>query len=193
MSNILGLDPGKNGAITFIDPIDHVFWIHDMPIRKIGQSERRWELDYPAFADIIDRYDPLFGVIEDVWSMTGDGNVGAFSFGAVFGSVMGMLHYYGCRATRVRPSLWKANMRVTADKQTSLSRAIELAPEASKVLSRVKDDGRAESLLLAFYAAFDQKVIFEEPLKFGGLNGIDTIEPQVSATGNIKGRTFHTY
>lgn len=192
MSNILGLDPGKKGAITFIDPIDHVFWIHDMPIRQVGTSERRWELDYPYFSNMLDRYDPLFGSVEDVWSMTGDGNVGAFSFGAVFGSVMGILHYYGCRTTRVRPALWKANMRVTASKESSIARAIQLVPEAAQVLDRKKDDGRAESLLIAMYAAFAQEVTFEKPLTFGGLNGADTIEPQQSAVGNVRATTHHT-
>lgn len=192
MSNILGLDPGKNGAITFIDPIEHVFWVHDMPIRQVGQSTRRWELDYHYFSDMLDRYDPLFGAVEDVWSMTGDGNVGAFSFGAVFGSVMGILHYYGTRVKRVRPNLWKANMRVTADKQTSINRAIELVPDAAQILDRKKDDGRAESLLIAMYSAFDQEVTFDYPLKFGGLNGVDKIEPQISAVGNIRATTHHT-
>lgn len=187
MSNIIGLDPGKKGAITFIDPIDHVFWVHDMPIRQVGESKRRWELDYPAFSNILDRYDPIFGCVEDVWSMTGDGNVGAFSFGAVFGSVMGILHYYGCRVTRVRPQLWKANMRVTADKASSLARASELIPDAASILDRKKDDGRAESLLIAMYAAFDQQIEFTEPLKFGGLNGADKVEPQVSPVSNVKG------
>ena len=192
MSNILGLDPGKKGAITFIDPIDHVFWVHDMPIKAIGQSERRWELDYHQFSNIMDRYDPLFGAVEDVWSMTGDGNVGAFSFGAVTGAVMGILHYYGTRVTRVRPALWKANMRVTADKGTSIKRAIELVPEAAQILDRKKDDGRAESLLIALYSAFDQQIILEEPLKFGGLNGADKIEPQISAVGNLRETTHKT-
>lgn len=186
MSNILGLDPGKNGAITFIDPIEHVFWVWDMPIKKVGQSEKRWELDYLHFSDILDRYDPIFGAVEDVWSMTGDGNVGAFSFGAVFGSVMGILHYYGCQVTRVRPQLWKANMRVTADKSTSIQRAIELVPEAAQILDRKKDDGRAESILIAMYSAFDAQIPFEKPLRFGGLNGADKIEPQTSAVGTFR-------
>lgn len=192
MSNILGLDPGKKGAITFIDPIDHVFWVHDMPIRKIGQSERRWELDYPRFSNILDRYDPLFGAVEDVWSMTGDGNVGAFSFGAVTGAVMGILHYYGCRVRRVRPAIWKANMRVTADKTSSIERAITLVPEAAPILERKKDDGRAESILMAIYAAFDQEIELSEPLKFGGLNGADKIEPIASPVENIRGGNFQT-
>ena len=192
MSNILGLDPGKKGAITFIDPVDHVFWVWDMPIRQVGNSERRWELDYTIFSNIMDRYDPLFGAVEDVWSMTGDGNVGAFSFGAVFGSVMGILNYYGTRVTRVRPQLWKANMRVTADKETSIKRAIELVPSSAPILERKMDDGRAESILIAMYSVFDQKIVLEEPLKFGGLNGADKIEPQVSAVGNIKSKTHQT-
>lgn len=192
MSNIIGLDPGKKGAMTFIDPINHVFWVHDMPIRDIGATGRRWELDYPLFSEIVDRYDPIFGAVEDVWAMPKDGTVGAFSFGAVTGSVMGILHYYGCRVKRVRPALWKANMRVTADKGTSINRAIELVPEAAQILDRKKDDGRAESLLIALYSAFDQEIILESPLKFGGLNGADKIEPEVSAVGNVRATTHHT-
>ncbi len=43
-------------------------------------------------------------------------------------------------------------MGVTADKETSRKRAISLAPMLADRLSRKKDDGRAEAILIALYA-----------------------------------------
>ncbi|MEF9603307.1 hypothetical protein O4J55_13490 [Paracoccus sp. PXZ] len=75
-------------------------------------------------------------------------------FAAGFGVVMTAAQLYSGserRLTLVRPTTWKPALGLTADKRESLAMARELFPGAADMLSRAKDDGRAEALLLTEY------------------------------------------
>lgn len=163
---VAGVDPGKKGAITLIDADALNLYIFDMPITGIGKSEKRTEVDAAELANILDGFVlPDILVMEDVWSSPNDGHVGAFSFGDSVGVIRGVVAALGIELQRARPQVWKASMKVTADKKSSRDRAALLIPSAAKMFSRVKDDGRAESALIGLYGAFNNGVKITGPLQ----------------------------
>jgi hypothetical protein len=155
VTQIVGVDPGKTGALTVIDTSKMTVSIFDMPIVPIGNGKRT-EVDSFALYRTLDLFEDISGaVMEDVWSNPNDGHVGAFSFGDSVGTIKGVLHAYTRNPIlRVRPQVWKKTMRVTADKATSIARAIELVPCTQPLLTLKKHDGRAESLLICLFGVF---------------------------------------
>lgn len=169
--SVVGIDPGKTGAISFIDPIEHTLEIFDMPIRVAKENSKRTEVDANALFNMLDPRNPQHGFIEDVWSMTGDGNVGAFNFGDAYGTAKTALIAYDIDLVRVLPNVWKKNMRAPRDKDQSRGRATELMPAAADLFKRKKDDGRAESAMIALYGCFSLDFQLTRPLKLiGGAN-----------------------
>lgn len=166
--SVVGIDPGKTGAISFIDPVEHTLEIFDMPIRQVKDDSKRSEVDASALFDILDPRNPQHGFIEDVWSRTGDGNVGAFNFGDAYGTAKTCLIAYNIDLVRVLPNVWKKNMRAPRDKDQSRSRAMELFPAAVDLFKRKKDDGRAESAMIALYGCFSLDFTFTKPLTLIG-------------------------
>ncbi|MFC3318538.1 hypothetical protein ACFOHY_17230 [Rhizobium rosettiformans] len=168
---VAGIDPGKTGAITFIDPEEHTLEIFDMPVRQLKDDSKRSEVDAKALFDICDPRNIKHGFIEEVWSRTGDGNVGAFNFGDSYGTAKTVLLAYDIELVRVLPNVWKKNMRAPRDKTLSRQRAVELFPAAKDLFKRVKDDGRAESAMIALYGCFSLGFEFARPLTLiGGSN-----------------------
>lgn len=165
---LVGIDPGKTGAISFIDPVAHTLEIFDMPIRQVKDDSKRSEVDARVLFDIMDTRNPQYGWIEDVWSRTGDGNVGAFNFGDAYGTAKTVLLAYDIELNRVLPNVWKKNMRAPRDKNLSRARASELLPAATEMFKRVKDDGRAESAMIALYGCFFQDFELTRPLTLIG-------------------------
>lgn len=165
MTQIVGVDPGKSGALTIIDTKKLTASIFDMPIIPIGNGKRT-EVDSLALFAILDPFEDITeAILEDVWSNPNDGHVGAFSFGDSVGSIKGVLHAYTQKPIlRVRPNVWKKTMRVTADKATSIARAKELMPCILPKLTLKKHDGRAESALLALFGVFHLGIRLPSPL-----------------------------
>jgi crossover junction endodeoxyribonuclease RuvC len=87
-------------------------------------------------------------VIEDVHSMRGQGVASTFKFGRAFGAVEGVVGALDYPHVRVTPLRWKRRMGVTADKESSRAKAIELWPKARADFAR-KASGRAEAALIA--------------------------------------------
>lgn len=153
MSTILGIDPGKTGALVIARHLAGkkstlLAWL-DMPIcsrsgrvdgAKIAQwLDEHWEVDLTA-------------VIESVGVMNGsEGRVSMFNFGCSFGVVLGVLGALGIKTQLVTPSVWKSVMGLNSDKNTSLSMAKSRFPSHAEIFSRKKDDGRAEAALLSVF------------------------------------------
>lgn len=76
-----------------------------------------------------------------------------FTFGRTLGFVHGIVASTCDRPVHfVTPSVWKAKMGLlNSSKGASREIARTLYPSCAPSLSRVKDDGRAEALLLAHY------------------------------------------
>ncbi|HKS70363.1 MAG TPA: hypothetical protein VJQ45_08080, partial [Ktedonobacterales bacterium] len=74
-----------------------------------------------------------------------------FGYGA--GLIEGVAAGLGLPVEIIRASVWKRRADVSADKGAARERAMRLWPGAEQKFARVRDDGRAESALLAHWVA----------------------------------------
>lgn len=153
--SICGIDPGLSGAIAYLSDTVKVY---DMPVtpHTMGNGTVRRRIDMQTLASIFELHEGSVSltVIEEVGAMPKDGPVQAFSFGKSAGAVeMGAVFSGGKRVT-VRPSVWKMALGLGGeDKNASRRLAIKLFPAYAPLFARVKDDGRAEAALLAYYGS----------------------------------------
>ena len=150
MTVFLGVDPGVSGAIAAVGDGGLLYWIEDMPNPLHGA----------AIADLFDAGAFPLAAVEDVHSMPGQGVSTTFKFGMNHGIVLGALGALRIPYRLVTPGQWKKAMRVTADKDTARTRAIELWPAHAQLFARKRDHGRAEAALIArwLYEQQTQKV-----------------------------------
>ncbi len=147
-----GIDPGLGGAIGIVNADGTFAAVFDMP--TLPTTTGRRQVDFAQLADIIREHAPAFTLVERVGSRPGEGAMGAFGFGHTFGGIVAVLATLGTPHDVIQPSTWKrrAGLPPGADKRASVGCAKRLLPDAAPYLTRVKDDGRAESLLLALQA-----------------------------------------
>lgn len=150
-----GIDPGKSGALAILQPDNHVDFF-DVPLIEVrgkagsvayGDWQTKWSLAL-AFASV----DCV--VIEDVASRPGQGVSSMFKFGRTLGFAHAIVLGIRPRPSVefVTPAKWKAKLGLlNSSKGASREKAIALYPNTESRLMRVKDDGRAEALLLAHY------------------------------------------
>ena len=149
MMTYCGIDPGLSGAIGLVDADGGFHAVHDMPC--LEQTTGRRAIDPVVLADILRTHRPDFVLVERVGARPGEGATGAFSFGMSYGTILAVLAVLGLPHDVVQPASWKrkAGIPPGADKAVSIVTAKRLLPNAAPQLTRKKDDGRAESLLLA--------------------------------------------
>lgn len=145
---VLGVDPGLYGALATWDGKQLI--VVDVPIVKA--RARGNEVNLPAFADLVHNLAPFdVAYIERNSSRPHEGISSARKGGLVEGIILGCVIVYSKNITRVAPTQWKKVMRLTKDKNYSITRAIEAFPDYHYFFSRKKDHGRAEAALLAYY------------------------------------------
>lgn len=147
-----GIDPGIGGAVGLVREDGTFAAVHDMPTLPTTTGRRM--IDPAALAAILRQHDPAFVLVERVGSRPGEGAVGAFAFGMTYGAILGILGGLAMAHDVVQPASWKrrAGIPPGSDKRASIATAARLLPGAVPHLTRIKDDGRAESLLLALQA-----------------------------------------
>jgi crossover junction endodeoxyribonuclease RuvC len=158
MSKILAIDPGLSGALAVYWPATGAVSVIDMPTVNAGKgkaSKRIIDVQELArlVAEIVAEGDVTHAFLEQVGTRPGEGAVGAFSFGEGVGILRGILAANFIPVTRVTPAVWKKALGVPAAKDGARARASELLPRHADKWTRVKDDGRAEASMLAFYGA----------------------------------------
>lgn len=151
---VAGIDPGKTGALAILYP-DNSVEFFDVPRVKLKNK------DVPAYADWQTTWSTalsLAGVeyawLEDVAARPGQGVSSMFKFGRTLGFAHAIV-----LGTRPRPAVqfttpaqWKAKLGLlNSSKGASREKAVNLFPGVESRLTRVKDDGRAEALLIAHY------------------------------------------
>lgn len=157
MTIFVGIDPGLSGAIARLDSESGDVRIEDVPtfeMKRNGKAKR--EIDYHSLARILDDMTKEPGtriIIEGVGAMPGQGVSSVFAFGKAFGILIGVAAATFCPIDFVSPAKWKREMGVTASKDGSRAKASMMFPSYSELWRRVKDDGRAEALLIALYAS----------------------------------------
>ena len=149
----LGIDPGQTGAIGYMYERtlgERFYGVHDMPV--LGNT-----LDAKGVHDLLIgltdgwRAEDCFICIEEAITMPQQGARQRAVTAQNYGILIGVLACIRLSYSPVRPATWKRKLGLLRqDKYASVVKAIELFPTAP--LTRKKDHGRAEALLLAWYA-----------------------------------------
>ena len=161
---IIGIDPGATGALAFYYTGQRALQIVDTPVVHITRGKRNVSHVDPAglATEIRNRVECLTALsevhayVERVGSMPGQGVASMFAFGRAAGVIEGVLAGLGVPFTLVPPTTWIKFAAVVGGKDGSRQRAGQLFPASADLFSRVKDDGRADAALLAYYGAFQQ-------------------------------------
>ena len=158
ISLIVGIDPGVTGAIALISSgkKPKLVGVYDFPLAdvKIG-NKLKSRIDLVDLSFLIESYakDINLACIEEVGQIgTKADPFSSFVFGFSTGSVHGVLASHGIRIQTVKPLVWKCALGLDADKNKAIQKAIKLFPESQKYLTRKKDHGRAEAILIAHFA-----------------------------------------
>ena len=132
----VGVDPGKSGAIAAILPRDEIL-LSDMP-----QTPQELAEFFRHFAE------GTRITVERAQAMPKQGVVSMFNYGEQFGEILGVLAALRLPYRLVTPAVWKREMGLIGkDKVESRRLAEALFPTVQ--LSRMKDHGMAEALLIA--------------------------------------------
>jgi len=145
---IMGVDPGLGGAVALIDDEMGLTVVQDVPVIRLGTGRVIVEA---LLCEMIRNLDPHHAFVERVHAMPKQGVTSSFTFGMVYGLIRGVLSGLGVPTTLVTPNEWKRAMRMGADKREARIIAGRLFPLNIKDFARVRDDGRAEAVLLAYY------------------------------------------
>lgn len=150
---ILGIDPGVSGALCLVDPkTKKIVALVDMPTVVVTINKKnRNVIAAPLIAEAIKRLNPSKAILEKVGVRPGEGALGAFTFGRGVGQLEGVLAALGVPTESVMPATWKRKLDVPADKGGARLKAMTMFPDHAAEFKRVKDDGRAESALIAYY------------------------------------------
>lgn len=175
---IIGIDPGFSGAIAVMEicgvntssntnifdsnnnPGPHIpktltlLAIHDMPILPESAANDRPKVSPQHVAAYVQPYlsDRCDAFVERVSASPQMGVVSAFRFGEGYGAVHGVLETLAIPTKGVAPAVWKAGLGLSANKRASLKLIRELFPSKEHWFRLVKDNGRAEACLIAYYA-----------------------------------------
>jgi crossover junction endodeoxyribonuclease RuvC len=155
MSYTIGFDPGLDGAFTVLDDNAQIVQTFDMPTVevKVGSSMKRKVAPQAIVAELqLFTREPCFAVVESVSARPGQGVTSMFGFGRSLGVLEGLLAGLMIPYQLVPPQTWSKAMKLAPGKGASRQRAMELWPAHASEFKRVKDDGRADSALLALYA-----------------------------------------
>ena len=149
MNLIMGVDPGKTGAVAFLDEAGNLVHVEDMA-QLTGAALGTW------LVDLLDDLAPdrvVEAWVEDVHSMPKQGVRSVWTFAEGHGVILGALGAARIRTELVTPARWKKAAGLNKDKTASRLRASTRWPDQARMFARVKDDGRAEAALIALYGS----------------------------------------
>ena len=126
--------------------------VFDTPTMLVAGEKNKRRYNTAAMAALLKPYcSDVLVILENVHSMPKQGVASSFSFGQGLGMWQGIIAAFGLPLEMPSPQRWKKEMLADQgkDKDASRFRAIQLFPSLADQLSRVKDDGRAEAILMA--------------------------------------------
>lgn len=156
MTRYIGIDPGLSGAIAVLKGTGSLIVI-DMPtmtVERNGKAKR--QVSATELAEILGnaKSDDCHVFVEKVSAMAGQGVTSVFSFGRSFGMIEGILAALHMPVTYVAPATWVKAVHRGAGKDASRQRAMELFPANQADFKRVKDDGRSDAALIAYWGKY---------------------------------------
>ncbi len=165
-TTVIGIDPGIHGGIALVT--GDSAHVTDMPTleRKVGKKVKH-RVDAAELAEVLTTFalPGAIAYVERAQASTRMGVSSSFAYGEAFGMVVGALAQLHIEIRFVSPSAWKREMGLVKPGSRELGRdeerekgsALELAralyPQLADKLSRQKDDGRADALLIAHHGA----------------------------------------
>ena len=145
---VMSIDPGLSGALAVFDG-DDLIAVVDMPTHELDRNGKaKRQIAAADLAGIFCQYDPRHVIVEKVSAMPGNGATSMFSFGRSFGIIEGIIAAYNIPVTYVTPGVWTKAIGRGLGKDASRARACELYPAHQQRFARVKDDGRADAVLI---------------------------------------------
>jgi crossover junction endodeoxyribonuclease RuvC len=161
---VVGVDPGLHGGVAFLGELG-LLHVEDMPIDIVEvNGKKRPRLSFPRLARLLNVHgatmfceEPEARPIITRDKQTGrtetrtPGAAGMLALGITVGAVRALAAAYGMEFHSVRSGSWKKALRLGAGKDEARNRAAERFPLHAAMFARVKDDGRAESALIAAY------------------------------------------
>jgi crossover junction endodeoxyribonuclease RuvC len=149
---IVGIDPGAKGALAFFDPVAGTLDIVDMPtVQVMRNTKSKVEISPQMLAAIIGARHPSAAVLEKVGAMPGQGTSSMFQFGRGVGMIEGVLSALHIPIIYISPVGWQNAVGVRGGKDGGRAKAAELFPAYAATFARVKDDGRADAALMAWW------------------------------------------
>jgi len=148
-SRTIGIDPGASGAIALLVGRELVS-VHDMPTVTVERNKAQKRQVCPAGLSLLmQQLSPHKAIVEKVSAMPGQGVSSMFSFGRSVGIIEGVLAAKQIPVTFVTPQSWQKQSGAAKGKDGSRQRVMELFPSQAHLFARVKDDGRADAVLIA--------------------------------------------
>lgn len=154
----IGIDPGLSGAVGIISDYEGAgggvtVSVYDTPTFKVDTKNKFNVTAMSAMLKPFIGVETVLVVLELVHSMPKQGVASSFSFGEGLGMWKGIIGAYSLPLEMVSPQRWKKAMLADQGKEKDASRfkAMQIFPELTEKLSRKKDDGRAEAILMAEY------------------------------------------
>jgi hypothetical protein len=155
----VGIDPGKLGAVAWMDGERKVVEVRDCPLDG-------GEYDFQGMADIVRRFPTSTTVtMESVHALPSDGRCSAFAFGAGYGAWLGILGAFAMTPNLVSPQTWKRTMLAgIANNKAAEAQALKQRFQGHPVCSQLHGprgglrDGRVDALLLAEYGRVTWKL-----------------------------------
>ena len=140
----IGIDPGKTGAAALVYADGHL--VKDWPGDVVSASDLLLEWRMTFHVQLV--------ALERVHAMPKQGVSSTFSLGQNFGQWEGIIAAFALPSIQPTPQEWQKGLVKPSDGPDAKSRALVVArrlfPDAE--LSRKKDNGRADALLMAWWA-----------------------------------------
>lgn len=158
--NFIGIDPGLDGGFALIGQSGTDPCVVDIPVivRQKGKGKKR---EY-NIAELCNRLrlqtqniprTSLQAYLESVHAMPRQGTTSMFSMGQGLGIWQALLTALEIPYELITPQAWKKSMLdgTGKDKEASRLKALQMFPALAEDLKLKKDEGKAESLLIAEY------------------------------------------
>ena len=153
---IIGIDPGISGSICFLQN-GIVKDVIEMPTMADGKKNKRQINGHQMYNEIYSRIKEyntqnINVIVEQVSAMPGQGVTSMFNFGQSFGVIKGICAAMQLPIFFVRPAKWKRHFElINTQKDASRTKAIEMFPKISSILSKKKDSNKADAILIASF------------------------------------------
>tara|TARA_B100000131_G_scaffold240326_1_gene232605 strand:- start:164 stop:658 length:495 start_codon:yes stop_codon:yes gene_type:complete len=153
---IIAIDPGINGAICFFEN-GQVKDVIEMPTMAEGKKNKRQINGHQMYNELSSRIKEyntqnINVIVEQVSAMPGQGVTSMFNFGQSFGVIKGICAAMQLPIFFVRPAKWKKHFElINSQKDASRTKAIEMFPKISSILSKKKDSNKADAILIASF------------------------------------------